>query len=111
MKVIDKLGKTDSTTLVIHARKDGKIEVACNLWSDTKVIMPDEVLELRSVNGTARITRARREFAPGLDLPKTIEDALTLNPHVDPIAVELDPVTGYGQGKLSLLVNDGDIDD
>jgi hypothetical protein len=44
-KVLEKLGSTESTTLVFKCEDDGKIRVASLLWETAKVILPGEVLE------------------------------------------------------------------
>jgi hypothetical protein len=51
---------TIQTIIAANAEKDGKIRVASTLWTDAKVIMPDEVFEVRSVERTLRLTRKDR---------------------------------------------------
>jgi hypothetical protein len=53
-KVLEKLGTTESTTLVFKCKDDGKVRVASLLWETPKVILPGEVLE--SVMPAARST-------------------------------------------------------
>jgi hypothetical protein len=52
--VLEKLGSTESTTLVFKCEDDGKIRVGSLLWETPKVILPGEVLE--SVMPAARST-------------------------------------------------------
>jgi hypothetical protein len=75
MKIIDKLAKTDGTTLTFSKLPDGKFKATCQLWTDGATILPDRVLEVRSVQGTIRIARKIRE-RDEQDLPRTIEDAI-----------------------------------
>ncbi len=50
------LATVDSTTLVLHAMKDGKLTAAATMWTDKAVLLPDEVLEARVVRGRLHIT-------------------------------------------------------
>jgi hypothetical protein len=61
MKVIDKLRKTDAIALVFATLPGGKIRVTSQLWTDGATILSDQVLEVRSVQGTIRIARKIRE--------------------------------------------------
>jgi hypothetical protein len=42
------LFKADSANLTVSASKDGKLRMVYGGWDDAKVVLPDEVLELRA---------------------------------------------------------------
>jgi hypothetical protein len=50
-KVIGKLATTEKTTLAIAREVGGKIRVTSGSWDGEKVILKDEVLEVRNVDG------------------------------------------------------------
>ncbi len=56
--------KTDGTTLVIEARKDGKFVVKSKAWEENKVIMPDQAVELRWQDGQVHVIRKARVSEP-----------------------------------------------
>jgi hypothetical protein len=57
-KVLEKLETTESTTLALK-REDGiKIRVTSMLWSEPEVILHDEVLVVRNVDGRLRVAEA-----------------------------------------------------
>ena len=45
--VLERLGTTESTTLALAREAGGKIRVTSLLWPEPKVILKDEVLEVR----------------------------------------------------------------
>jgi hypothetical protein len=49
--VLGKLGTTESATLALTREADGKIRVTSLLWEAPKVILRNEVLEIRNVDG------------------------------------------------------------
>jgi hypothetical protein len=55
--VLEKLGTTESTTLALSREMDGKIRVASLLWEAPKVILRNEVLEIRNVDGSLHVAR------------------------------------------------------
>jgi hypothetical protein len=50
-KVIEKLATTEKTTLAIAREVGGKIRVTSGSWDGERVILKDEVLEVRNVDG------------------------------------------------------------
>jgi hypothetical protein len=57
-KLLEKLKTTESTTLAVKREVDGKIRVASLLWEDARVILRDEVLVVRNVDGRLRVAEA-----------------------------------------------------
>lgn len=49
--------KADTVTLAAAATKDGKLRLTCNAWEDARVILVDQVVELRCERGQIVITR------------------------------------------------------
>ena len=47
--VLERLGSTEGTTLAINREDDGKFQVTSMLWEAPKVILKDELLEIRNV--------------------------------------------------------------
>jgi len=60
----ERLGKTDGTTIVLKASKDGKITVSSLLWTDPKVVLPAQVLELRWQDGQVHIILRDADASP-----------------------------------------------
>jgi hypothetical protein len=56
-KVLEKLGTTESTTLTVKRDEGGKIRVTSLLWESAKVILKNEVLEIRNVDNSLHIAR------------------------------------------------------
>jgi len=61
MSSVDTLLKTDKATLALEATKDGKVRVSTSAWTDPKVILKNEVLEVRWYEGQPRIAPKDRE--------------------------------------------------
>jgi hypothetical protein len=60
-KVLEKLGTTESTTIVpCRVKRTGKIRIASQLWETPKVILKGEMLEIRNVEGRLHIARKPR---------------------------------------------------
>jgi hypothetical protein len=57
---LERLGTTESTTLLLKREDGGKIGVASMLWEDAEVILRGEVLEIRNVDGRLHIARQVR---------------------------------------------------
>lgn len=57
---LETLSKCDSATIAVKAEKDGKISINMGTFTDTKKILAGEVLEVRVVNGSLRVSRKRR---------------------------------------------------
>jgi hypothetical protein len=55
--VLEKLGTTEGTTLALKRENGGKIRVVSLLWEAPKVILRNEVLEIRNVDGVLHIAR------------------------------------------------------
>ena len=52
--VLERLGTTESTTLVVKREDDGKIRITSLLWPEPKVILRGEVLKVRNVDHRVR---------------------------------------------------------
>jgi len=52
----------EDTTLVINREAEGKMRVTSKDWKDPKMILKNEVLEVRNVDGRLHI--ARKEWKP-----------------------------------------------
>jgi hypothetical protein len=50
-KVLEKLATSDKTTIVVERQSDGKMRVTSGSWVGEKVILRDQVLEARKVDG------------------------------------------------------------
>jgi hypothetical protein len=64
---------TEKTTLSFERVEGGKIRVKASSWDDAKVILPDQVLEVRSIDGRLRFARKGRDPDQG-DQPKKAFD-------------------------------------
>jgi hypothetical protein len=54
-KVIEPLAVTDKATIVVEKAPEGKLRVTSSAWSSEKVILKDEVLEVRNVEGRLHV--------------------------------------------------------
>jgi hypothetical protein len=61
-KVLEKLATGDKATIVIERQSDGKMRVTSGSWSGEKVILRDQVLEVRNVDGRLHIARKPRHY-------------------------------------------------
>ena len=52
--------KTEKHTLVLEGLGDGKIRVNASGWDDAKVLLPDEVLEVRANGKQPHVLRKPR---------------------------------------------------
>lgn len=86
LPAVEPLSLSDKCTLVLEKLADGKIRVTSSSLVDDKVILPDQVLEVRSLDGRMRVARKARLPDAG-DPPKTPS---TYDPYGDDdeIAVE-----------------------
>jgi hypothetical protein len=50
-KVIEKLATTERSTIVVERAPEGKIRVTSSSWDAEKVILKDQVIEIRNVEG------------------------------------------------------------
>jgi hypothetical protein len=70
-KVLEKLATSDKVTIVIERQPDGKMRVTSGSWDGEKVILRDQMLEVRQCRGAAtsreslaRPTRGTRRLSP-----------------------------------------------
>jgi hypothetical protein len=56
-KVLEKLAMSDKATIVIEHQTDGKMRVTSGPWDGEKVILRDQVLEVRNVDGRLHVPR------------------------------------------------------
>jgi hypothetical protein len=90
-KVLEKLGTTESTTLTVSREAGGKIRLTSLLWPEPKVLLRDEVLEVRNVERSlhiARKVRSRDEWDP-----------------------KVEPYDPYGSDPQPAAQDDGNFDD
>jgi hypothetical protein len=59
-KVLEKLATSDKATIVVERQPDGKMRVTSGSWDGEKVILKDQVLEVRNVEGRLHIARKPR---------------------------------------------------
>jgi hypothetical protein len=60
--VLEKLATSDKATIVIERQTDRKMRVMSGSWDGEKVILRDQVLEVRNVDGRLHIARKPREY-------------------------------------------------
>ena len=60
-KVLEKLATTEKTTIAIAREVGGKIRVTSGSWDGEKVILMDEVLEVRNVDGRLYVARKAKK--------------------------------------------------
>jgi hypothetical protein len=61
-KVLEKLATSDKIGIIIERQPDGKMRVTSASWDGEKVILRDQVLEVRNVDGRLHIARKPREY-------------------------------------------------
>jgi len=59
---VDILALSDKATIVLEKLADGKMRATSTSFTEDKMILPNEVLEVRSVQGHIRIARKVREY-------------------------------------------------
>jgi hypothetical protein len=59
-KVLEKLATSDKASIVIERQTDGKMRVTSGSWDREKVILRDQVLEVRNVDGRLHVARKER---------------------------------------------------
>jgi hypothetical protein len=59
-KVLEKLATSDRITIVIERQPDGKMRVTSTSWDGERVLMRDQVLEVRNATGDSRLHIARK---------------------------------------------------
>jgi hypothetical protein len=64
-KVLEHLGITESAAIALKREDGGKIRVTSLLWSEPKVILKGEVLEVHNVDRRLRIARKERHSGEG----------------------------------------------
>jgi hypothetical protein len=60
-KVLEKLATTEKTTIAIAREVGGKIRVTSGSWEGEKVILKDQALEVRNVDGRLYVSRKARK--------------------------------------------------
>lgn len=60
-KVLERMATSEDTTLVIKREPEGKMRVTSRHWEDAKVIVKNEVLEVRDVDGRLHVARKERK--------------------------------------------------
>jgi hypothetical protein len=59
-KVLEKLATSDEATIVVERLTDRKMRVTSGSWDREKVILRDQALEVRNVDGSLQIARNSR---------------------------------------------------
>ena len=59
-KVLERLAVSDKASLIFESQMDGKIRVTSGSWDGEKVILRDQVLEVRKVDGRLHVARKPR---------------------------------------------------
>jgi hypothetical protein len=76
-KVLEKLATSDKVTIVVERESDGKMRVTSASWDGEKVILRDQVHEVRKVDGQLHIARggrASRTSGTRRSRPMTLRD-------------------------------------
>jgi hypothetical protein len=63
-KVLERLARSDKTTIVIERQPDGKMRVTSGSWDGEKIFLKDQVLEVRLANADSRLHVARKTKPP-----------------------------------------------
>jgi hypothetical protein len=69
--VLERLATTDKSTVVVERAPEGKIRVTSGSWEGEKVVLKDQVLEIRKVDGRLHVARKERrpdEWDPPIPL-------------------------------------------
>jgi hypothetical protein len=101
-KVLEKLATSEKTTIVIDRQPNGGMRVTSGSWDGERVILKDQVLKVRNVDGRLHVARKAKKpdewdppykpYGPGQ--PVT-DDAIVEDPPVTCDAIIEDaPVTG-----------------
>jgi hypothetical protein len=61
-KSFQKLATSDRVTIVVERQSDGKMRVTSGSWDGEKVILRDQALEVRCVQGRLHIARKPRQY-------------------------------------------------
>jgi hypothetical protein len=64
-KVLEKLATSDKVTIVIERQPNGKMRVTSGSWVGEKVILRDQVLEVRNVDNRLHVARKERRRTSG----------------------------------------------
>ena len=64
-KVLEKLAKADNVMVSLEALPEGKIRANTSAWGDAKVLLRDEVLEVRVIDGQLRLACKERSTTTG----------------------------------------------
>ena len=59
-KVLERLATTEKTTIVLERQPEGKIRVTSGSWEGEKVLLRDQVREVRNVEGRLHAARKPR---------------------------------------------------
>ena len=70
--VLEVLAHTEDTTIIVTRMADGKLAVRSKSWDENKVILPDQVVEIRLTSSRIRIARKVKEPDAG-DPGKTVD--------------------------------------
>jgi len=65
--------KTDKATIAVEAAPEGRMRVGAAAWEDARVILKDQVLELRNTDRRIRVARKDREHHDH-DVPVPVYD-------------------------------------
>lgn len=87
----DTLALGDKLTLVIEALPDGKMRVTSASWEDARVLLPNQVLELRTMSKRVRVAKKDRlhdagdpPVVPAVGCYDFVDDTETVAPAAPP---------------------------
>jgi hypothetical protein len=64
-KVLEKLATSDNASIVVERQTNGKMRVTSGSWDGEKVILRDQVLEVRKVDGRLHVARGGAQAGRG----------------------------------------------
>ena len=64
--MLEVLAHTEDTQIMLTRLPDGKFRATSRSWDEAKVVLPDQILELRMVGGRIRIARKAKRDAGDL---------------------------------------------
>lgn len=63
--VLETLAFTEDTQIILKRLPEGKIQATSKSWDEAKVVLPDQVLEIRLADGRIRIARKEKKRDTG----------------------------------------------
>jgi hypothetical protein len=60
IEMLERLATSDKVTIVVERPLNGNMRITSGSWDNEKVILPNEVVEVRNVNGRLHVARKPR---------------------------------------------------